>query len=133
MRFIISLLYLLSFLNAFNIEMVDETEDGKKNQIAKDGKTIYKPLETKIIKPMSGNIVKPIKTKIVYPVGVEQKEANLTKEKVQENQTKSDNTFASKEELKIDNNNSLEVNIEKNFTGLKEKETNKSLEPVNIE
>jgi len=142
MRLLLFLAFSMVVLNAFEVEMIDETAEAKKNTKAKDGKTIYKPIDKNIIEPMkknvvepmAKNIIKPIKKSIIYPIGSAQAVTDNSSKK-ESNSSSNDNInspFATKEEL----NNTIkkeEVEVDNFFDGLKEGNSTKKIAPVDIE
>ena len=146
--------FFLSSTFAFDIETIDETEEGiiksKRNEIADDGKTIYKPIEPTIIKPMKLTIVqgykpiiKPVKRKIIYPIGAIPPKPVESRESEQEpiKKTNEENIFLSKEELEK-NKNASQINtikydddFKKNSSSTINEKENKArkIPPVNIE
>jgi hypothetical protein len=131
---VLSLLLIFGYLiYAFEIEMIDDTIDGKtKPEKAKDGKTIYKPIKKNIIEPMERKILQPLKKKIVYPIG---SSVNADIEpKNKESKNDMNQNFTSKENLKLESNQkNIEVEVDKFFKGLKESNNTKEINPVNIE
>ena len=116
--------------------MIDETEDGKKNSIAKDGKTIYKPMETKIIQAMDKKIIKPMKKNIIYPIGTDKpivKDANETKDTNKTVKTEKDDIFIPSSGINKDKNVSIDINIDNNSSSFKESNNSKSIKPINLE
>jgi hypothetical protein len=131
---IVAVLFIFTYLVfAFNVEMIDDTIDGKtKPEKAKDGKIIYKPIKKNIIEPVERKILQPLKKKIVYPIG---SSVNVDIEpKNKESKNDINQSFTSKEHLKLESNQeNIEVEVDKFFKGLKESNNTKEINPVNIE
>ena len=132
MRYI-SLFVIFTILsNAFEVEMIDETVEAKKNSKAKDGKIIYKPIDKNIIEPIRKKVIEPMQKRIIYPIGTTPKNDN---KEVKETISKKDDlnsSFATKDEFKTTIKKE-EIKVDKFFDGLRETNKTKKITPVDLE
>lgn len=123
--------------------MIDETEEGiktaKQNEIAKDGKVIYKPMIIKLIqpikvihkpikasilKPMTVKLIKPSQKKIIYPIAAKPKKARQLEKEY----------FLPKQQLEdIDNALIPKIKVDTSFQGMNKSSKRKTITPINIE
>lgn len=68
LKYIVNFMLLYTFVYAIDVEMIDDTEETKqkirKNEVAQDGKIIYKPQVLNSFTPDTTNTVKPMKSKV---------------------------------------------------------------------
>ena len=144
MRVLVAVLLIFVTLHAFEVEMIDETEEGKRkakeNTVAKDGKVTYRPAEKHILEPMKAKVLKPIERhmakvhaqKMIYPIDVEAPVS--IKDKTAEQKETEKNSFVSRDELESASKvKAAEIEVDKFFDGIKETNKSKQIEPVNIE